>query len=162
MKGDSETKSALENASNATGVKLESLMTMAIVESSGRKNIGTNKYGYTGLMQLGPSAIKDIQKYDPKITYEGVKDDVTMNALGGAIYWQQNQKELTRFGLPTDVLHQYLAHQLEATGLNNMINTIKDNPNAPLTKSQIPNVRPSLVKEKGGIDKITQQDFYND
>jgi len=159
MMGDTETRSALENASKKTGLDLESLMTMAIVESRGRKSIGTKKYGYTGLMQLGKAAMSDIQKSYPDLTYAAVKEDVTKNALAGAIYWNMNARQLAHYKIQSTVLNQYLAHQQGAKGLSNLLNTLKTAPNSPATPNQLSNLPPKFIKQNSG--NVTQLDFYS-
>jgi RHS repeat-associated protein len=159
MMSDPTTKSALENASKSTGVNMEDLMTMAMVESNGNAYVGTNKYGYTGLMQLGASAVKDIQQTHPGITYKGVKSNVEMNATAGALYWKQNEKSLNAYGIEINVLHQYLAHQQGAKGLSTLLHTLKTNPDEPIIKNQRTNLPPKFIKEHNG--NVTQQDFYD-
>ena len=159
MMRDPITRHALEKASSATGVSIESLMTMAIIESGGNRNIGTNKYGYTGLMQLGKVAVGDIQKTNHSITYEGVKKNAEMNSLAGAIYWNQNSKNLRDNNISNTILNQYLAHQQGAGGLQKLLNTLKAEPNAPITKNQSKNLPETFIKAHHG--NVTQQEFYN-
>jgi hypothetical protein len=156
---------SLEDAAKQTNVPFQALKTMALIESGGNGNIGKNKFGYTGLMQMGTLAVKDVLQNYPEakalgITWTSVQNDVNMNALAGAFYYKLNSQRLTQKEVTTSPLHQYLAHQQGVGGLNKLLTTIKLNPNAKATKAQLLNLTPAAIKRLGGADKVTQKDFY--
>ncbi|RYE53058.1 MAG: hypothetical protein EOP48_15185 [Sphingobacteriales bacterium] len=160
MMSDPETVEALKYASAKTGVALADLMTMAIIESHGDKNIGTNKHGYVGLMQLGKPAIDDITPNHPEITMNSITNDVKMNALAGALYWKRNENSLRKYNIPSNLFNQYMAHQQGARGFSRLLKQLRIDPNAPLTEKQKPNMPGDYFKKHAG-EKVTQQMFYN-
>ena len=168
MMSDPETKLALENASQKTSISLSDLMVMAIIESGGNKNIGTNKSSYTGLMQMGQLATTDVQKIDSTITFEKVKSSVEINALAGAIYMKKNFEMLTKNNIETNVLNLYLSHQQGLSGFTGLLKDLKTNPNSLANKNQLNNIAYGYTKHNGKIVKwgskesklVTKQEFY--
>jgi hypothetical protein len=155
IENDNKTQSALRNASAKSGVAVDDLEAMAIIESTGNRAIGTNAFGYTGLMQMGAEAAKDVgMKY---ADLQG-KDNVENNALAGAKYWNVNDKRLNE-NIPRDPLHMYLAHQQGAGGTNKLMETLKDQPEAKASRNQLNNLPGHVVKRLAG--KVKQQDFYD-
>ena len=155
LAGDPQTRSAIEAASKATGQSVDDLTAMAIIESTGNRHVGTNAYGYSGLMQMGRAAAKDVgMSYGSLLGGGNVKN----NALAGAKYMNVNAKRLDK-GIPQDPLHLYLAHQQGAGGTNALMETLKSNPKAAATRNQRNNLPGAVLKELGG--NVTQQDFYD-
>jgi hypothetical protein len=159
MMDNATIKQALEEASVATGINVENLMAMAIIESSGNPN--ANKGSYKGLMQMGVGAVKDIKIYDKTITWENVQKDVKKNVMAGALYMKKNNKTLTNNNIPTTFLHSYLAHQLGANGFVNMIEKLKNNPDAKLTPHQKNNI-PDQYLDRKNENTITQKQYYEE
>jgi hypothetical protein len=157
MMADPQTNAALARASQITGVPLASLSAMALIESGGNRNIGTNANGFNGLMQLGRAAVQDVLHNFPEaaqngVSWENIQHDVAANALAGAYYWQLNEQRLRANNLPTTPTNVYLAHQQGARGVRNLINTIATDPNAALTPNQA---------NQGVHGVTTQQQFYD-
>jgi hypothetical protein len=156
---------ALEDAAKKTNVPFQALKTMALIESGGNGNVGKNKYGYTGLMQMGSLAVKDVLQNYPEaktvgVSWSSVQTDVNMNALAGAYYYKLNSRRLSNKKVEVSPLHQYLAHQQGVGGLNKLLTTIKLDPKTKATKAQLLNLTPASIKQLGGADKVTQKDFY--
>lgn len=128
---------------------------MSIIESTGNRNVGTNAYGYTGLMQMGRDAATDVG-----MSYGSLQGgaNVDNNALAGAKYWKVNEERLDP-GVPRDPLHMYLAHQQGAGGTNALMKTLATSPGAAAHGAQKNNLPDKVRKAKGG--KISQQDFYD-
>ena len=85
---------------------------MSIIESTGNRHVGTNYFGYTGLMQMGRTAAADVgMSYSSLVGSNNVEN----NAMAGAKYWNVNDKRLDK-SVPRDPLHMYLAHQQGAGG----------------------------------------------
>lgn len=128
---------------------------MAIIESTGNRNVGTNAFGYTGLMQMGRSAAKDVGT-----SYAGIQGgkNVQNNALAGAQYWQLNDGRLNA-NIPRDPLHMYLAHQQGAGGTNSLMSGLKTAPNRAANRNQRNNLPSTLRRTLGR--PITRQDFYD-
>ena len=91
IEDDARTQQAISGASAKTGVEADDLTAMAIIESTGNRNVGTNAYGYSGLMQMGSDAARDLG-----MSYSGMKGgaNVNNNALAGARYWELNDQRL--------------------------------------------------------------------
>lgn len=153
--GDARTQGALSQAATATGVAEDDLTAMAIIESTGNRNIGTNAYGYTGLMQMGRDAATDLG-----MSYSKMKGgaNVDNNALAGARYWKLNEQRLDE-DIPRDPLHMYLAHQQGAGGTNQLMDTLATNPGKAAHGAQKNNL-PGHVRQARG-KSLTQQDFYD-
>jgi soluble lytic murein transglycosylase-like protein len=155
IQGDQATLDAIAKASKATGVSVDDLTAMAIIESSGRADVGTNQFGYTGLMQMGSAAAKDVGMTLGSVT--GV-ENVDNNALAGAKYWNQNARVLDE-DIPRDPLHMYLAHQQGAGGTNTLMRNLSTNPDAAASRNQVSNLPGHVFEALGG--SATQQDFYD-
>ncbi|WP_316753708.1 SpvB/TcaC N-terminal domain-containing protein [Pedobacter gandavensis] len=145
MMADSQTREAIENASRVTGILVSDLSVMAIIESGGRANVGANRLGYTGLMQMGRTAVADLLARSPQasklgITWERVQNDVKYNALAGALYWRLNQRELEANNVPINLANMYLAHQQGVRGMRSLLRDSVAAPNAPLTERQQTNI----------------------
>ena len=158
-----EVMTALQNASDKTGVPLQTLVTMALIESSGNPKAHTGSY--YGLMQMGKDAVKEVLKKYPAAklditSWEKVKTDVTANALAGAYYVKLNQAALERSKLDVSALHLYLAHQCGTHGLKHLLHNVGIQKEFPATKSQLGNMAGSYIKQSGGGDKVTQKMFY--
>jgi RHS repeat-associated protein len=157
MMADPQTGAALQRAAQITGVPIASLSAMALIESGGNRNVGTNANGYNGLMQLGRAAIRDILQTIPDaaqngISWENIQNDVNANALAGAYYWQMNEQRLAARNVPVTPTTVYLAHQQGAAGAAALIRTIAANPDAPLTPNQANQRVPNVA---------TQQQFFD-
>jgi hypothetical protein len=152
---DEKTLAALAGASKNTGVKQDDLTAMAIIESTGNRAVGTNAFGYTGLMQMGQDAASDLG-----MSYSKMRgaENVGNNALAGARYWKLNEERLNR-NVPKDPLHMYLAHQQGAGGTNALMDTLATNPGAKATGAQRNNLPGDLKKQLG--KGATQQNFYD-
>ncbi len=155
IQADAKTQGAITKASTATGVSADNLTAMAIIESTGNRNVGTNAFGYTGLMQMGSDAAKDVG-----MSFSGMKGgaNVDNNALAGAKYWNVNADRLDK-NIPRDPLHMYLAHQQGAGGTNELMDTLKRNPNTTASRNQRNNLPGDVLKALGG--KATAQNFYD-
>ena len=155
IEGDATTRSAIADASTATGVDIDNLTAMAIIESTGNRSIGTNGSGYTGLMQMGSEATREVG-----MRFSSVKgaSNVANNALAGAKYWNLNDERLGE-DVPRDPLHMYLAHQQGAGGTTRLHETLQTNPTAAATGAQKGNLPEALRATLG--KNITQQDFYD-
>lgn len=155
INGDPLTQAALANASDQTGVSQDNLSAMSIIESNGNRNVGTNAFGYTGLMQMGRDAATDVgMNFNDMIG----GDNVENNALAGAKYWNLNDQRLNE-DIPRDPLHMYLAHQQGAGGTNKLMNTLETNPTAPANRNQRNNVPGDVIGANDG--NLTQRDFYD-
>jgi hypothetical protein len=152
---DAATGDALAFASRETGISVDDLTAMAIIESTGNRNVGTNAFGYTGLMQMGSAAATDVGA-----TYESLQggENVQNNALAGAQYWQLNDRRLNA-NIPRDPLHMYLAHQQGAGGTNSLMRGLAASPNTLANRNQRNNLPGSLRRTLGR--PITRQDFYD-
>lgn len=155
IEGDPRTLAALSRASDLTHITVDNLVAMAVIESGGNRGIGTNVFGYTGLMQMGKDAAKDVG-----MSYQSLKgaDNVENNALAGAKYWNTNDKRLDD-AIPRTPLHMYLAHQQGAGGTNKLWRTIHGAPDTPANRNQLNNLPESVRKALGPT--ITQQEFYD-
>jgi hypothetical protein len=155
MMADSATNNALHNAATRTGVDLSTLQIMAMIESTGNRYIGTNRYGYTGLMQMGHQALADVNRANHShLTMDNLRNDVNANALAAAEYMRLNEQELQRRNITITPLNVYLSHQLGEEGFRQLLHTLQTNPGAPLTHDQKNNYY-------GRKKTPTQQDFYN-
>lgn len=157
---DTDTLEAIKNASRETGVSVENLIAMAIIESSGNKGIGTNTFGYTGLMQIGRAAASDIG-----IPYEDLvgAENVEKNALAGAKYWNINASRLND-DIPRDPLHLFLAHNQGASGTNQLMHNLDSNPDnpPPLNRNQRTNLPASYIAEiENNGEEVNQRHFYD-
>jgi len=157
---DPDTMAAIRNASEKTGVSVQNLIAMAIIESTGNKNIGTNSSGFTGLMQIGRDAASDIGiPYEDLVGFENVEN----NALAGAKYWNINASRLNE-GIPRDPLHLFLAHNQGAGGTNQLMRNLENNPGNPpiATGAQRNNLPASYIAsiESNG-EQLNQRHFYN-
>lgn len=152
---DPATQGAITKASTATGVDADNLKAMAIIESTGDRNVGTNAYGYSGLMQMGADAAADVG-----MSFAGMKGakNVDNNALGGAKYWQLNAERLDE-DIPRDPLHLYLAHQQGAGGTNALMKNMKTAPDTKANGAQRNNLPAHVIGAISG--KPTQKDFYD-
>jgi len=148
------TQAALQRASEATGIPLNDLTTVSIIESSGNAAVGTNAFGYTGLMQMGPAAAQDVGVSFSSLVGAA---NVSNNALAGAKYLSLSSSWLNSGIAPTP-LHMYMAHQQGAGGTNTMMRTLATNPGAAATRNQLNNVPGHL---KSALGNLTQQDFYD-
>lgn len=153
IEGDAQTQGAIRRASGATGVAEDNLTAMSIIESTGNRNVGTNAFGYTGLMQMGRDAASDLGMSYGSLQGGG---NVNNNALAGARYWNLNDQRLDE-GIPRDPLHMYLAHQQGATGTNNLMRTLRENPGAAAPGAQRNNLPETVRRGR----RVTQQDFYD-
>ena len=155
IQGDAVTQRALQSASTTSGVSYDNLTAMAIIESTGDRRIGTNAFGYTGLMQMGRDAAADVG-----MSYSSLQgaQNVGNNALAGARYWNLNDERLDE-GIPRDPLHMYLAHQQGAGGTNQLMETLGSTPNAAASRNQRNNLPGHVFEALGG--RVTQQDFYD-
>jgi hypothetical protein len=152
---DVETRLALAKASESTGVNEDDLVAMAIIESSGNRSVGTNAFGYTGLMQMGRDAATDIgMPYESLVGAENVEN----NALAGARYSEMNSQRMET-EVPRDPLHLYLAHQQGASGASDLYETVQSNPDAQ-AHSNMRNNLPETVLQKVGWDP-SYQEFYD-
>ncbi len=161
---DTEIMEAFHHANKLTGVPINYLMVFAYIESRGNQKIGTNSYGYTGLMQVGQDATSDIIRNFPEAVSNGVAwkeviKSVKINVLAAAYYMKLNRKRLDK-SIPDDVLHTYLAHQQGAGGLKRLIYTLKINPNTKANKNQLNNLPTKFIISKGGPEHVTINDFY--
>jgi outer membrane biosynthesis protein TonB len=152
---DGRTRGAIERAAQETGISVDDLTAMAVIESGGDRAIGTNKFGYTGLMQMGKDAATDVG-----MSFASMKgaDNVDNNALGGAKYWKTNDKRLNK-DIPRTPLHMYLAHQQGAGGTNKLWKTLGANPDAAANGNQMNNLPESVRKQVG--PHVSQQEFYD-
>lgn len=153
IEGDAQTQGAIRRASGATGVAEDNLTAMSIIESTGNRNVGTNAFGYTGLMQMGRDAATDVGMSYSSLQGGG---NVNNNALAGARYWNVNARRLDE-DIPRDPLHMYLAHQQGATGTNNLMRTLRENPGAAAHGAQRNNLPETVRRGR----RVTQQDFYD-
>lgn len=153
--GDAMTRDALQNASTQTGVGYDDLSAMAIIESTGNRHVGTNRSGFTGLMQMGDTAAQDLG-----MSFSGMQGgaNVRNNALAGAKYWQLNDDRLDE-DIPRDPTHMYLAHQQGAGGVNQLMKGLKSNPDAGASRNQRNNLPPGVARALGRAP--TRQDFYD-
>lgn len=152
---DTRTQLALAKASQATGVSEDSLTAMSIIESTGNRSVGTNAYGYTGLMQMGSDAAKDLgMSYSSLIGAENVEN----NALAGARYWGINDSRMDQ-DIPRDPLHMYLAHQQGAAGVSDVYQTVQQSPQTQAIGVMRNNL-PSDVLQQTGWNP-TYQEFYD-
>lgn len=152
---DAATGDALAFASRETGISVDNLTAMAIIESTGNRNVGTNAFGYTGLMQMGADSAQDLGT-----SYASLQGgaNVNNNARAGAQYWQLNDRRLND-AVPRDPLHMYLAHQQGAGGTNSLMKGLAAAPNAAANRNQRNNLPGSL---RGTLGRpITRQDFYD-
>lgn len=167
MMGDAQTRNAINSAATTAGVDRRNLMTMAIIESGGNRNVGTNRFGYTGLFQIGHPLANDLHRVNAGVTWDGVVNNVNVNALAGALYWRQNERFLGRHNIPVTTVNTYLAHQQGAGGIQQLWNLLQTNPNL-LLNSNDPQYH-GLLHNMGtnpppGIRAITNptiQDWYN-
>jgi hypothetical protein len=162
---ETELINAFNNANLITGVPVGHLMVFAYIESRGNKNIGTNKFGYTGLMQMGRNAVNDIlnnfkDAATNGISWDNVVSNPSANVLAGAYYMKLNLK-LFGSEIPKDILHTYLAHQQGVDGLKKLLKALKSNPNSPAQKAHLDNLDEKFINSKGGSAQITIQDFFN-
>ncbi len=155
IEGDPRTQSAISGASEATGVDADDLTAMSIIESTGNRRIGTNPYGYTGLMQMGRDAATDVGMRYSSLQGSGNVDN---NALAGARYWGVNDQRLDE-DIPRDPLHMYLAHQQGAGGTNRLMNTLESNPGKRAPRAQRNNLPGHVRRAVSG--PVTQQHFYD-
>jgi hypothetical protein len=150
--------SAIESASHTTGVSVGDLTAMALIESGGDANIGTNRYGYTGLMQIGRMAASDVGMSMRDVTGAG---NVSNNALAAALLWVRNARSLSR-DIPRTTVNLYLAHQLGARGMNELWATVRTNPNQPLTENQRGQLPGAVMRQLSQDHRVvTQRDFYD-
>jgi hypothetical protein len=113
---DQEVKSGLKNAENITGILSSELKVIAAIESKGDKNIGGNKFGYWGIMQIGKSAVQDINaNLGVNLSWNSVQTNVSDNILAGAYYIKLCRKRMKN--TPHTMLNTYLAHQQGVSGL---------------------------------------------
>ncbi|MFT5681500.1 MAG: hypothetical protein ACI8RZ_002406 [Myxococcota bacterium] len=154
IQSDPVTQSALSDAAQASGVSQDDLTAMAIIESTGNRDVGTNRSGFTGLMQMGRRASQDVD-----MPFEDLKgaDNVDNNALAGARYWNLNDQWLNE-EIPRDPLHMYLAHQQGAGGTNSLMSTLAEDPNTTASRNQRNNLPGRVVQTLGNV---TAQDFYD-
>lgn len=150
---DPQTMNALQNAADKTGQSFNDLATKSIIESTGNRFQGANKYGFQGLMQMGPGAAQDVGMPFSSMIGPG---NVANNALGGARYMNYNAGLLPS-GVPRDGFHLYMAHQQGARGTSDLLKTLASNPNAPLTAAQSRQL--DLASRLGR--PATQQDFFD-
>lgn len=155
IEADARTTRALADASTATGVSVDNLTAMAIIESTGNRSIGTNSAGYTGLMQMGSAATREVGMRQSQVTGAA---NVGNNALAGAKYWNLNDQRLDD-DVPRDPLHMYLAHQQGAGGTNRLMDTLATDPTAATTGAQRGNL-PEAVRTARGRS-LNQRDFYD-
>lgn len=147
------TMKALQNAATKTGQSFNDLASKAIIESTGDAGVGTNAYGYTGLMQMGRAAASDVGMSYGSLIGSG---NVGNNALAGARYMNLNAGRLPA-GIPQDGFHLYMAHQQGAGGTAQLMRTLASNPGAALTPNQANQL--DLGRLLGR--RPTQQDFYD-
>lgn len=154
LQEDPATQRALSEAAAATGVSLDNLIAMAIIESTGNCDVGTNRSGFTGLMQMGRRSAQDVG-----IPYEDLQgaDNVTNNARAGAEYWLLNDQWLNE-EVPRDPLHMYLAHQQGAGGTNALMKLLSETPGKVARRNQRNNL-PGRVSRV--LSPVTIQDFYD-
>jgi hypothetical protein len=148
-----QTMNALQNAAQQTGQSFNDLATKAIIESTGNAGVGTNPYGYTGLMQMGRAAASDVGMSYGSLVGAG---NVGNNALAGAKYMNLNAARLPA-GIPKDGFHLYMAHQQGAGGTAQLMRTLANNPGAALTPNQANQLDLGRVLGRNP----TQQDFYD-
>jgi len=148
------TQEALANAANQTSLSLQDATTVSIMESTGNAAVGTNYAGYTGLMQMGPAAAKDVGMSFQSLLGAA---NVHNNALAGARYMELSSSWL-HSSVPRNTLTMYLSHQQGAGGTNRLFQTLSTNPSAPATPNQLSNL-PGQLKQTLG--NVTQQDFYD-
>ncbi|MDH4140640.1 MAG: transglycosylase SLT domain-containing protein, partial [Coriobacteriia bacterium] len=145
-------------ASFLPGPTEEDLVAMAIIESGGNKDVGTNRFGYSGLMQLGKDAAKTVGMPMSELTGG---QNVENNVHAAAELWKKNAKSLAS-GVPRNLLFMYLAHQQGRGGTNVLWRRLQRDPDMALTKNQKPNlptaVKKTLIQEHG---LVTQQDFFD-
>ena len=148
------TQKALEAASKAQNISLDNLKAMSIIESTGNGAVGTNAFGYTGLMQMGRAAAQDVgMSYSSLVGAHNVGN----NAMAGAKYWNINASRMNA-AIPRDPLHMYLAHQQGAGGLNSLMRTMGSNPAAAMSRNQLNNI-PGKLRQ--ALRNPTQKDFYD-
>lgn len=147
------TMSALQNAAKASGRSFTDLATKAIIESTGNAGVGTNPYGYTGLMQMGRAAAQDVGMPFSSLVGAG---NVGNNALAGAKYMNLNAGRLPG-SIPKDGFHLYMAHQQGAGGTAQLMRTLQSNPGAALTRNQANQLDLGRIVGR----QPTQQDFYD-
>ena len=82
---DPDLREKIEEEAAKTGGKITPLQLRRLVsiESRARKGVGTNKYGYTGLTQMGGEALKDVAKLDG---FAGL----TLADIDGPNEWRRN------------------------------------------------------------------------
>lgn len=150
-----QTVQAIQDAANATGIDAGLLKSFATIESTGNGMVGTNAFGYTGLMQMGGAAASDVGMSISSMTGNSTSA-ISNNALGGAKYLSQN---FQGFGsnFQHSALNGYLAHQQGPTGFRNLMNTLSNNPSTPATRNMLNNF-PHRNQFPNGL---THQDFYD-
>lgn len=151
--GNPSTMEALRSAAKQTGRTFNDLASKAIIESTGDAAVGTNPYGYSGLMQMGRAAASDVGMPFGSLVGAG---NVGNNALAGARYMNLNAARLPA-GIPKDGFHLYLAHQQGAGGTAQLMRTLARNPGAALTTNQANQLDLGRVLGR----RPTQQDFYD-
>lgn len=149
--GNPASSQAIQNAANATGVSPDTLKSFAIAESGGNAAIGTNAYGYTGMMQMGQDAASEVGYSMGQVTGAA---NVGNNVMAAAKYMRLNQTRLPS-GTDFNALNSYLSHQQGAGGFSQMTRALQNNPFGAASRNMLSNV-PSNLK-----NGLTNQGFHD-
>ncbi|MCC6672653.1 MAG: hypothetical protein IT458_16430 [Planctomycetes bacterium] len=127
---DRELQRALEQAAERlTRVTVQDLRRIVAIESAARVDVGVNRFGYSGLFQLGAAACADVGT-----TLEEVRADWRSNVAAGARFAELQHRRLADLlarsadlrGVSTDSFLLYLAHQQGAMGALDVLQRVHD------------------------------------
>lgn len=157
-------KDALKNASEKTGIPLETLVRFAHVESSFQSGVKADTSSATGLFQFTNRTWKgQLKKYGAQYGVSETADrtDPTANAIMGATYIKDNMDTLKRRGLEVTEPNIYLLHFLGPGGGPKLIKNAISTPDT-LAADILPKSAKSNpdVFYKNGIANSTL-DIYN-
>lgn len=148
---------ALEHGAANSSRSFGDLASFAAVESTGNPLAGLGDY--KGLMQMGPVAAQRVgMSYGSMIG--GSQAAMNNNVLGGARYMEDNLRTakilMGKGNLPAGhkigPADSYMMHQQGPNGYAKMVETIAQNPNAPLTGAQV----------EQAVDGVTTQGAFKD
>lgn len=157
MRNNPGVMQALEHGAANSSRSFGDLASFAAVESTGNPLAVLGQY--KGLMQMGPAAAQQVgMSYGSMIG--GSQAAMNNNVLGGARYMEDNLRTakilMDKGALPAG--HQigpadsYMMHQQGPSGYADMVKTIGQNPNAPLTGAQM----------NQAVDGVTTQGAFKD
>jgi len=127
----SSVKNHLLEASQKTGIPLETLVKFAHVESSFQTGVKAKTSSATGLFQFtGRTWRGQLKKYGEQfgLTDKAERTDPQANAIMGATYIKDNMDTLKRRGLSITEPHIYLLHFLGPGGGPKLIKTALSSP----------------------------------